>query len=473
VQAWGKARALFDNITLSKELFIMTTKAIESLSKYSVNTIDQMVSHINSNHISLKEAKQEALYIARELEWKHPIDDNRVISLLKSTEIVRTKKAMVQGLQEISRLAPAIIYQGFELEDGSTCYEVEKTEDLDFNDIKENGLQETKEMKEETKDDKALDTAKLDELAKNIKENIETAQSCFLSAGKSLDEANEIIKASGGKQKDFVAWALENVGIKKAQAYNLIKVWKAFGDDSDFAFCSMRVLYILSKQSDSVIEAAREEASDKGKLETKDVYRIIKDVENVDKTPKPQGKPVESSTPNKAKETTKESSAPVSIDEEIAEENKALKAEIEALRSGEVEVIGSQDTQLIEEIQELKAANDMLRNGIDADGSADDINKDMEIDSLKQTIKELQTVIETLRETTKEAITKESSVSAPYLPQFDSKNMAVRLGLEPEFADTKAKVNKAYRALAKIYTKAANEAASIQLKEARDTLLAG
>jgi hypothetical protein len=63
------------------------------------------------------------------------------------------------------------------------------------------------------------------------------------------------------------------------------------------------------------------------------------------------------------------------------------------------------------------------------------------------------------------------SISVPYLPQFDSPFFCVRLGIAKEEVNDKAKVNKAYRALAKIYTAATNKKAADQLKEARENLL--
>lgn len=390
---------------------------------YTVETLEVLIDELNNNGTTLKAAKSIALAVADKLAATNPSDDNGCLNLLKNTEIVRTKAAMIESLGEIARKSNGIVY--------------------------EEEQEEEEDMPEETKDI----SKELEQLANNIKSNIEQAQACHLSAGKCLLEANELIKANGGKQGDFIDWARDNVGIKKAQAYNLIKVWKTFGDDSDFAFCSMRVLYTLSKQSDKVIEAAREQAAN-GTLETKDVYRIIDDAEGT--KPQTSGSPVE---PVKRKED-KESGTPiVSMDAELATENEALKAEIEVFKKGQAPSNNKEVESLKAEIAELKALKS------EGSGSSD---KDEEIEALRSTIKDLQDVIASMKEA---STAKESAV--PYLPQFDSDNMAVRLGLEPEYVGTKAKVNQAYRALAKIYTKATNEPASIALKEARDTLLAG
>ena len=57
-------------------------------------------------------------------------------------------------------------------------------------------------------------------------------------------------------QAAFLEWADANVGIKKAQAYRLIKVHQVFGEDARFQGVAMRVLNMLAGAPVEVLEKA-------------------------------------------------------------------------------------------------------------------------------------------------------------------------------------------------------------------------
>ena len=252
---------------------------------------------------------------------------------------------------------------------------------------------------------KEVETAvSLDTLADIIKVELESAQQSFLKVGECLCNASDRIGEQGKKAADLIAWAESNCGIKKAQMYKLMKVYETFGENTDFAGVSMRVLYTLSHQSPDVVTQARVRAL-KGKFESKDLDELIENN-------KPE--------PKELKETK---------------------------TSGTPAIDGSK--KVVKKIDD-----DKIKQG------------------MTETIKELTDTIKELREQLKvKKAPKKQESSIPFLPQFKSKNMCVRLGLEGDKCGDLKEINKAYRALAKIFTATANLKASEALKDAREELL--
>ena len=280
------------------------------------------------------------------------------------------------------------------------------------------------------------DRVSLDELEQEIKIELTRAQRSFLTVGKCLHSALANIKKDGGKQVDFLAWASESCGIKKAQAYKLMGVYKNFGDESDFDGVSMRVLYTLTGQEDKVVKLARESAL-AGKLDTKELDRIImsfKPVEEVEEkvTIAPNGGTVAP----KGESLPCETNSPVThIDTKAVEENVKLKAKVAKLS--------------------------------EAGDGATMASLQVTIEALNETVATLQAELKTAHE----ANVKAQAPKLPALPQFDSSCPATCLGLEVEFATDKVKVNKAYRSLASIFTAAISPESAPKILAARTALL--
>lgn len=280
-----------------------------------------------------------------------------------------------------------------------------------------------------------LDTLELDTLANTIRTELEQAQKSFLTVGKCLTEGLELIKASKGKQADFLLWASDTCEIKKAQAYKLMKVYKDFGDSSDFKGVSMRVLYTLTGQPTNVIEDAKALAL-AGKLDSSSLDKLMmKDKpakkEKTEEVKAPEGGTI-AKTGDKVEATREATREDKAKDKEI----KALKRELETIK--DTGVVETDQSPLIKELQ--------------------------------TTIARLNDTIDTLKDDL--ADTKVPVVQAlPYLPQFDSKDMATCLGLEIYNKSDKVKINKAYRSLAKIYTGTTCPEASKALLTARNELI--
>lgn len=270
------------------------------------------------------------------------------------------------------------------------------------------------------------DTKELDDLATSIRAELASAQKSFLVVGKLLKQANETLKADGKKQADFVAWSKDNCGILKAQAYKLMKVYETFGDESDFAGVSMRVLYTLSSQSDEIVEKARELAQE-GNLDTNSLYALLD---------KPAPAP---------KQSNPSPSAPSGQATKTANELKLEKR-----------------------IEELERENAIMKD----QDKLDEKDTNSQLAQYQQTIKELNNTIEALRRQLEEAESKKQPINTvPFLPQFNSANPCTVLGLEPEKAYDANEVNKAFRALAKIYTAVSCREGSLAISNARNKLL--
>ena len=247
----------------------------------------------------------------------------------------------------------------------------------------------------------------LDALATTISEELESAQRSFLKVGECLCNASDRLAEDGKKAIELISWAEKYCGIKKAQMYKLMKVYETFGDSTAFNGVSMRVLYTLTHQPADVVEEARVKA-EKGSLDSGTLEMII--VNNT----------LEQKTPAKTPAST-----PVKN--------------------------GSEKPEVI----------------------VKKINTDKQMEGMTDTIKELNLTIESLRKELSERAQKrqpKDAVTMPFLPQFKSKDMCVRLGIGPDVNEKE--VNKAYRALAKIFTATANKKASVALKTARDFLTA-
>lgn len=260
-------------------------------------------------------------------------------------------------------------------------------------------------------------------VAMEIKELMDNIGDSYVRIGRLLCEARDDFD----KQSDFLEWCNDEFGIKKAQCYNLMKVAKTFDGDKRFSGVAMRVMLALTEhaENESIIGKAAELAAS-GELTTSSLQALVTPAKPV----KP-GSGSEIGTPA-ANDTQPLSPLPENPEVGIPDEvempwddteatdgsrdvglSPAMTAPygVEPAKTDESERV----TALLSLVEQLKSSNERMAE---------------ELAALRST-----------RESKK--------VSAPMLPHFKHKCMAVRLGLTDEEATVKAKVNKAKRELVK------------------------
>jgi hypothetical protein len=280
-----------------------------------------------------------------------------------------------------------------------------------------------------------LDEVTLARYAEDIKSCISQAMQAHFVVGRLLSEALDMFKEAKKPAKDWLAWANTACQIKKAQAYNLVKIYGTFGDDSDFKNCSMRVLNVLVHLDAKLFDKLKDQASElakEGKLTTKQVNKLIdlhKPAPAEPKEPKAPAEPVDrtgQAMQKEAESNNNEIGQSNVLDKETSKEKSTSKEETS-------------------ELEKLRAENE----------------------ALKAQLKEMN---ETLRRLEKKADSKPSQV-APFLPQFTSKApnivLGVTLGAGP------AEVNRTYREMAKIFNASTCPDGAKALKAAKEELLKG
>lgn len=145
------------------------------------------------------------------------------------------------------------------------------------------------EVREETKQGLTEENiAKLFELAGLVQHSIQVATNAHLTAGEYLNEGLILHKDAGLSSKEWEKWAGLACQVKRAQAYNLVKIWNTFGANSDFSGCSMRVLNLLvhlKKEDFDKIEQDAKSLAKVNKLDTKAVNSLIERIKPVKATP--------------------------------------------------------------------------------------------------------------------------------------------------------------------------------------------
>ena len=312
---------------------------------------------------------------------------------------------------------------------------------------------DNKEAKEMIEKEERLED--LDMLATTIRLELANAQKSFLTVGRCLVEANESIKANGGNQKEFLDWANDHCEIKKAQAYKLMKVYKDFGDSSDFNGVAMRVLYALTGAKPEQVESARELAKE-GKLDTQALDGIM-----MKEAPKKETAPADG-LPLNGKPTVKGETV---LDRDHNHEDNTQAMTNDQL--ADKEISDAMDNMTPAEIKMMVGLEDTESN----ESTTTDSTTDNTVEALNDTIKELNKTVADLQAQLAQAQAHNVKASMPALPQFDSPCMATVIGLEAENAGDKIKINKAYRALASIYTKDSSPESASKLLTARTALL--
>lgn len=239
--------------------------------------------------------------------------------------------------------------------------------------------------------------------------------------GKYLNEAKAVFTDKGHKKSDWLAWALEEFGLRKAQVYKLTKVYDMFGDDEKYSQIAMSILYaIATTKIEDLKEKCDYVIDQEGKLELPRFKEIEASLQ-----PEPPQKPV--------LELVEDG------DKEKPEQGKGGDKSTETAGSSEQATGG-------EEVQDT-------------------------IDTLKNIIEGLKEELELVRAEKAKAQATKPKALAPVLPQFSNECSYAVLGLSFEQAEDAATVKQAARALMKLYPAKDYPEASEAIKSAKENLL--
>lgn len=259
----------------------------------------------------------------------------------------------------------------------------------------------------------------LDALKIEITETINKMGENLLQLGRLLNQARD----AHDSQAEFLEWVDVNFSIKKAYAFRLMKVAKVFTDEA-WQGVPVIVLHNLQAQAtDEQVEQAR-------KLALAGEFNSTADLNKLLGVPdKPAVKP----TKPAEQQITR---AAESVQNALIESGNAdVKVEIPAAHSG------AQEPQ--QDVSELLS----------------------KIDSMAETINQLT---KQLAEANKPRLSNANLM--PMLPQFTSKSMYARLGLDHADNPTKADVLEAFKALCKLGYGRAHQEAFALIDEARHNL---
>ena len=293
-----------------------------------------------------------------------------------------------------------------------------------------------------------LNKDELDKIAKAVKESLKIALDAHFQAGKLLSDALEIFKAAGKSAKDWLEWANLSCSVKKAQAYNLVKIWNDFGQVSEFKGCPMRVLNILVHTSNDLYKKIEEQAKSlakKGKLDSKAVNSLIDSVKPASK-PKP-AKPEKSNTVRQEQEQDEQDATTKAIKASIKDDDKN-KNNTE-LSTSQSRVSGTETAEVL---------------GIQVEDDKDALIAELREQNL-QLLERIEELTKAVQKTKKEEHVK----TAIFLPQFESLSPNLVLGIERNAS--KEEINKRYRTMAVIFNAKTCPAGAKALKAAKDNML--
>lgn len=262
--------------------------------------------------------------------------------------------------------------------------------------------------KKELTDDQVL---ALDSLKDDIVMNMQQAETCLFNVGCALAEAKEILPSAAS----FIEWSAENCGIKKAQAYKLVKIYEQFKDEKELHGLSMRVFDVLTNATKKVKEEVKQIKKDGGTVTQQTVKNLKAGKE-----------------PNAPKETQK--------DKKINEDG---------------------DTQ---------TTHNPLLTDNSFDVNTDKIDESTETKALLSKINELTKALQDARAEVKR-LSLPKKVAIPTLMQFSNKHAHVALGLSNKDSKDASTVRKSYRELVNIWNKDSNEAAFNMITRAKDELI--
>ena len=408
------------------------TEVIENV-QYALEAITVSVNKAMVEVISLIEDRQDALENGDTLKkvkadthecLRHIVDlPEGLVSDIKLLDSAKTKVAYSNGLSAIAAKVNNCI--------DSLTKQLEKIEE------KKMKAEAVIEVKEETKQGLTKENiTKLFELAGLIQHSIQVATNAHLTAGEYLNEGLILHKDAGLSSKEWEKWAGLACQVKRAQAYNLVKVWNTFGADSDFAGCSMRVLNLLvhlKKEDFDKIEQDAKSLAKVNKLDTKAVNSLIERIK-----------------PAKV-ETVKE----VPVKEEIVKE--------------ETDLITKTLTNAIKQTvtnEEHKDSTEQVTGEENIETPVID-DKDKLIAELREQNLQLLDRIAELSKAVKES---KPEPKVLHLPQFDESEAYLVLGISP--VSGKEEILKRYRSMAVIFNAKTCPTGAIALKNAKDALIA-
>lgn len=232
------------------------------------------------------------------------------------------------------------------------------------------------------------------------------------TVGRYLNEAKDVFVAKGYKKSDWLAWALEEFGIRKAQVYKLTKVYDMFGADEKYSQVAMSVLYAIATTKLDDLKAQCDYVLDtEGKLELPRFKEIEKDLQ-----PDPL---------HLVEDDKTEQSAP-------------------AAKSGEAEK---------------------------PDTTEDDGALSEQVKTLKNIIEGLKEELEIARAEGQKAKAVKPKELAPVLPQFSNECPYAVLGLSLEQSSVASVVKNAARSLMQLYPAKDYPDISATIKAAKENLL--
>lgn len=268
--------------------------------------------------------------------------------------------------------------------------------------------------------------SELDCLEGEIKATIADAGKATFHLGELLLKAKDAHEST----PDFLKWVDEKFGIKKAWAYRLMKVASVFQEDA-WKATAVEVLYTLQSQAtDSQLEQARELA-EAGKLNRKTLAELLEPVA-------PAIKQVEQPEPQSSQKLLQQ--AADSLIASAAEPQEA------APQLPESSALDSKPQEDKEDLMELVR------------------------DLREQLALQQQQNAELMKQITEANKPRIAASNAPMLPQFSSKSMYARLGLDASDCPVKEEILEAFKGLCKAGYGRQHEAFDL-IDEARHTLI--
>lgn len=414
---------------------VKNTEVIENV-QYALEAITLSVNKAMIEVISLIEDRQNALENGDTLKkvkadthecLKGIVDlPEGLVADINLLDTTRTKVAYSNGLSAIAAKV-------------NNCIDT-LTKQLESIEEKKMKAELVTEVKEETKQGLTEENiAKLFELAGLVQHSIQVATNAHLTAGEYLHEGLILHKDAGLSSKEWEKWAGLACQVKRAQAYNLVKIWNTFGADSDFAGCSMRVLNLLvhlKKEDFDKIEQDAKSLAKVNKLDTKAVNSLIERIK-----------------PAKV-ETVKE----VPVKEEIVKEesNPITETLSNAIKQTITNEVHEDST---EQVTGEESIIETLATPV--------IDKDKLIAELREQNLQLLDRISELSKAVKES---KPEPKVLHLPQFDESEPYLVLGINP--CAGKEEILKRYRSMAVIFNAKTCPTGAIALKNAKDSLIA-
>lgn len=305
-------------------------------------------------------------------------------------------------------------------EAGVTCDELDTSSKAAF-------IESLEDMANELVESETLEA--LDSLKVEIAHTIEQAGATSFKLGRLLTEAREACE----NQQEFLEWTDKNFGIKKSWAFKLMAVSKRF-EGEPWSSVAVSVLYTLQAQAtdEQMLEARK--FAEAGKLDVSTVKALLSPSVPVIK----QAEPV------------------------VTDADKRATASVQAALMD----VTPHDVKGVEATPAPVAAKPVpAAEGPDLTRKTDTLELQEQLESALKTISELS---QQIAELTRPRLS--SGPQMPMLPQFSSKSMYARLGLDAADCPDKGEILEAFKALCKAGYGRSHEAFKL-IDEARHNLI--